>query len=109
MQVSQQERQHIADIVDTLQERKSRNVYIPTSRFSKFVDFTHSEAGHTFTGVVEVEPGEAQSLDLPGFPAQSTVVEIFINGHEDDCADLLNPSLIMRIAADVVAQWEGAQ
>jgi hypothetical protein len=53
--------------------------------------------GFYFTGLAEVEPSEPATDTSPAWPTIVTVYELYIDGSDKDCIDIINPSIVQRI------------
>jgi hypothetical protein len=50
-----------------------------------------------FTGLAEVEPGEPATDISPAWPTIVTVYELYIDGSDKNCIDIINPAVIQQI------------
>jgi hypothetical protein len=59
--------------------------------------FSRTINGYHFTGLAEVEPGEPASDTSPAWPTIVTVVELYIDGSDKNCIEIINPAVIQQI------------
>jgi hypothetical protein len=59
--------------------------------------FSRTINGFHFTGLAEVELGEPATDTSPAWPTIVTVYELYIDGSDKNCIDIINPSIIQQI------------
>ena len=64
--------------------------------------YMHFEGEYTFYCIYEYERPLAATATDPAWEGCVTVCEVFINGCKTDAHDLINPSLIQQIEADIL-------
>ena len=58
--------------------------------------------GFHFSGHAEVEYGEPATEISPSWPNIVTIFELYIDGSDKDCIDIIDPAIIQRIEAMLV-------
>jgi hypothetical protein len=59
--------------------------------------FSRTINGFHIHGLAEVEPGEPATDISPAWPTIVTVYELYIDGSDKNCIEIINPAVIQQI------------
>ena len=62
--------------------------------------------GYTLTGTYEYEPAIPGSLIDPPWGPVVTIIDIYINGSDEDAHDLINPTTIQYLEEELMQDHE---